>query len=914
MRNRKVIHMNDEQIGSINQVLHNSRGLSELAAGKIEDTELPGISGVGRNSSVVVDDDAIEVKSDSVLNKEEFMPVFKEEAMAESNDDWFNSDFSAVNRANQDLKQELLDKEKLRGYQEMQKFRRKLPAYKMRHELVKMINSNQVLVISGETGCGKTTQVPQFILDDAIVRGQGSQCKIVCTQPRRISAISIAERVARERSEACGGESCGYQIRLQNRLPRSYGSILYCTTGILIQRLHNDSLLKNISHVVLDEIHERDLHSDFILTIVKDIVEKRKNIRIVLMSATLNAEMFSEYFNTAPCFHIPGFTFPVEDIYLEEIVAATRYRPNEQVLRSMHKVQRPRGRANREKIREENEKMDEQWDEYESEELQGKYSSDICNNLHAMHSYLKIKIDFDLVIATLRYITMNRTPGAVLIFVPGWTDIKVINEKLTRDAEFSSSRYCIIPLHSMMPTVNQQQVFNPSPEGVTKIVIATNIAETSITIDDIVHVIDTGKIKQSGFDPDTNMGSLQVQWISRANARQRRGRAGRVQEGFCYRLYTKLQEKEFDDYLLPEMLRTPLDQLCLQIKALKLGKIEEFLSRVMEPPSVEAVNLSISKLTALNALDSLQNLTPLGYHLSRLPVEPQIGKMILLGSMFSCLDPVLTIAANLSFKDPFCYPLGKEQLADKKRKEIAGDYMSDHLMYLNAFHRWETVRCRGYREESDFCWRNFLSSSTLRMIFDMKKQFAEHLHHIGFSPSADPKNTSVNELSHNLKVVMAIVCAGLYPNVAKIQPKKPFRPPKLSTKTERSVVFHPKSVHYDVKSSMYKDQWLCYYLKMKSTSIFIHDASEVSAFPLLFFGGEIKSFYDKEVNEDMISVDDWIVFKSKPNIANLVKELRHELDRILEEKIKEPNTVEWKGRQSTNSVLSSIVDLITTEI
>ncbi|OXB73433.1 UNVERIFIED_CONTAM: hypothetical protein H355_015161 [Colinus virginianus] len=603
------------------------------------------------------------------------------------------------------LKEDLRKKKSDPRYIEMQRFREKLPSYGMRQELVNLINNNRVTVISGETGCGKTTQVTQFILDDYIERGKGSTCRIVCTQPRRISAISVAERVAAERAEACGnGKSTGYQIRLQRHL-------------------------SSISHVVLDEIHERNLQSDVLMSIIKDLLNIRLDLKVILMSATLNAEKFSEYFDNCPMIHIPGFTFPVVEYLLEDVIEKLRYS---------------------------------------------------AGTIDALEMMDDDKVDLDLIAALIRHIVLEEEDGAILVFLPGWDNISTLHDLLMSQVMFKSDRFIIIPLHSLMPTVNQTQVFKKTPPGVRKIVIATNIAETSITIDDVVFVIDGGKIKETHFDTQNNISTMAAEWVSKANAKQRKGRAGRVQPGHCYHLYNGLRASLLDDYQLPEILRTPLEELCLQIKILKLGGIAYFLSKLMDPPSRDAVMLAINHLMELNALDRQEELTPLGVHLARLPVEPHIGKMILFGALFCCLDPVLTIAASLSFKDPFVIPLGKEKVADARRKELSKNTKSDHLTVVNAF------------------------------------------------------------------------------------------------------------------------------------TIYLYDCTEVSPYCLLFFGGDISIQKDKD--QDTIAVDEWIVFQSPARIAHLVKNLRQELDDLLQEKIENPHPVDWNDTKSRDTaVLTAIIDLITTQ-
>ncbi|KAJ0022011.1 hypothetical protein NQD34_009501 [Periophthalmus magnuspinnatus] len=807
------------------------------------------------------------------------------------------------------LKQDLQTKRSDPKYKEMLKFREKLPAFSKKEELVELINSHHVLVVSGETGCGKTTQVTQFILDDLIDRGVGSTCRVVCTQPRRISAISVAERVAAERAESVGnGNSCGYQIRLQSRLPRRQGSILYCTTGIILQWLSSDPLLSSISHLVLDEIHERNLQSDVLLVIVKELLTIRNDLKVILMSATLNAEKFSKYFGNCPMIHIPGLTFPVEEFLLEDILEMTRYRPRNQDRRSSWKRGFWQGRNCPPEKKEKEAEYRESWPCY-ARTLQGRYSDSTIEALEKLDN--DDKIDLELILALIRHIVNKDEEGAILVFLPGWDNISTLHDLLMAQQMFRSNCFIIIPLHSLMPTVNQTQVFKKPPPGVRKIVIATNIAETSITIDDVVYVIDGGKIKETNFDTENNISTMAAEWVSLANAKQRKGRAGRVRPGKCFHLYNGLRASLLDAYQLPEIMRTPLEELCLQIKILKLGSIARFLQKSLDPPSEKAVNLAIKNLTDLNALDRSENLTALGIHLARLPVEPHIGKLILFGALLGCLDPILTIAASLSFKDPFFIPLGKEKMADMRRKTLSRNSKSDHLTIVNAFKGWEEAKHRGAKYEREFCWDNFLSANTLQMLHNMKGQFAEHLLHAGFVSSKNPTDPKSNINSGNDKLIKAVIVAGLYPKVAKIRPchsKK--RPVKVYTHADGKVCIHPKSVNAEETEFNY--HWLIYHLKMRTSSIFLYDCTEVSPFSLLFFGGDIT--IQKDGDQETIAVDEWIIFRSPARIAHLVKSLKKELDSLLEEKIRNPAPVDWQNRQSKDcAVITAIIDLITTQ-
>jgi len=792
-------------------------------------------------------------------------------------------------------------KENEQKYQDMLDFRKKLPSYKKRKEILDLVSSNQVLVISGETGCGKTTQVAQFILDDCIRNNDGSTCHIICTQPRRISAISVAERVAAERNERIGN-SAGFQIRLESKMPRAKGSILYCTTGILLRRLVSDPFASCASHLILDEIHERDIMSDFLMVIIKDLLPKRPDLKVILMSATLNAEMFSNYYNGCPMLHIPGYTFAVREIYLEEIIENTGYRGNVKqnkpfAGRMFH------GEKKRLKLEEEG-----RFHQY-LDTLENKYS---YNTRVSLSDIDFETIDYNIVMTVINEICTKLGDGAILIFMPGWEQISKLHDLLTKNPVYGSNKFIVIPLHSMMPTTNQREVFERPPVGTRKIIIATSIAETSITIDDIVFVIDSGKSKEKTYDIENNISCLQLAWVTKASAKQRKGRAGRVQAGYCFHLYTQYHYDQLNEYQLPEMLRTPLDSLCLQIKILRLGNIDWFLHKAMQPPDKKAIENAIFSLTQMRALDEKENLTALGYHLAKLPVVPKVGRMILFGAIFSCLDPVLTVAASLDFKEPFYIPIHKEKQADAMKIELSKDSKSDHIMLINAFKGWEEARDNGCSGE--YCWRNFLSVKTLKMIENMKKQFSQLLHDIGFTKSSNTKDRSSNINSDNVNLIKAVICAGLYPHVAKIVYTNEHgkRPPKIELISFGKAAIHPKSVNSDV--IQYETQWLIYHEKMKTTKLYLYDCTMISPLPLLFFGGKIKVHQANGM--DTIEIDDGIKFHSPLKYATLVKDLRKELDHLLQKKIKNPSMelIAGQAEESRDTkILNAIIDLITTE-
>lgn len=785
----------------------------------------------------------------------------------------------------------------------IESFRRKLPSFQRQEAILEMIRSNQVSLISGETGCGKTTQVAQFILDDYIRRECGSTCHVICTQPRRISAISVAERVADERGERVG-TSVGYQIRLEHKKPRDQGSILFCTLGVLLRFMINDARITRASHIIIDEIHERDTLSDFLLIVIKDLLSIRTDLKVVLMSATLNADTFSRYFDNCPFLQIPGSAFEVQDHYLEDFIGKLAYTPSEETRR------KPRGNKR------------EYWHQQEEyfeylESIKSQYPPVVTSRLEQINFD---RIDNDLIMSVLHYINNISGDGAVLVFLPGWQDISNLHKSLTESPLFGNpTRFLIIPLHSRLPTVSQREVFDRPPDGCRKIVIATNIAETSITIDDVVFVIDCGKAREMGFNVELNLSSLDLSWISKASEKQRRGRAGRVQNGHCFHLFTKFHHSTFLEFQLPEMLRTPLDSLCLQVKILKLGKMWEFLSKAIEPPQREMCKKAVEELKQMRALDDNEDLTSLGYYLAILPVSPKIGRMILFGAMFSCLDPVLTVAASLDSKDPFFAPLGKEKEADRKKWELSEGSKSDHIALVNAFYKWSMSKDSGR-----FCYENFLSASNLRFIDGMKNQFLDLLHNIGFINMKEIDNKGKRLDKHNINsgnynLVKAVICAGLYPNVAKLEYNiRGTRVRAIYTfghggSENLKVGIHPKSVNGDEQD--YQSQWLIFHQKMKiENKVYLFDTTMCSPYPLLFFGGKIR--FHEDGGQDTIEVDDGIKFHSSLRTANLVIDLREELDKLLGKKIDDPKmklVVGEMNNRNDEHLLTVIIDLITSE-
>ncbi|KFP26249.1 Putative ATP-dependent RNA helicase DHX57, partial [Colius striatus] len=858
-------------------------------------------------------------------------------------------------------------KKSSRHFQSMLYERQKLPAWQERETILDLLKSHQVLVVSGMTGCGKTTQIPQFILDASLQGSPSRVANIICTQPRRISAISVAERVAKERAERIG-LTVGYQIRLES-VKSSATRLLYCTTGVLLRRLEGDLTLQGITHVIVDEVHERTEESDFLLLVLKDIMVQRPDLRIILMSATLNAELFSQYFHSCPVINIPGRTFPVDQFFLEDVIAMTRYvlEDSSPYRRKAKQENKQNGRHKRTAFEEVEEDLrragllessdtvvrDSDPDQKLTlKQLLTRYKGVNKTVLKTMAAMDLDKVNLELIEALLEWIVAGShsyPPGAVLVFLPGLAEIKMLYEQLQTNALFNNrhSKRCVVyPLHSSLSSEEQQYVFLRPPAGVIKIVISTNIAETSVTIDDVVYVIDSGKMKEKRYDPSKGMESLEDTFVSQANALQRKGRAGRVASGVCFHLFSSHHyNHQLIKQQLPEIQRVPLEQLCLRIKILEMfsaQSLHSVLSRLIEPPRTESLQASKLRLQDLGALTPDEKLTPLGYHLASLPVDVRIGKLMLFGTIFRCLDPALTIAASLAFKSPFVSPWDKREEANKKKLEFAVGN-SDYLALLQAYKGWRLSIKEGAQASYTYCRENFLSGRVLQEIASLKRQFTELLSDIGFVKEGlrardmekwaqggdgvlDATGEEANSNADNIKLISAMLCAALYPNV--VQVKKPegkyqktstgavkMQPKaeelKFVTKNDGYVHIHPSSVNYQTRH--FESPYLVYHEKIKTSRVFIRDCSMVSVYPLVLLGGG-QVHTQLQNGNFLISLDDgWIRFVAASHqVAELVKELRCELDQLLQDKIKNPS-MDLCMCPRGSRIIAMIVKLVTTQ-
>ena len=527
------------------------------------------------------------------------------------------------------------------------------------------------------------------------------------------------------------------------------------------------------------------------------------------------------------------------------------------------------------------------------------------------------KINFDLIESVLTFVADGGsadlrlpTSGSILVFLPGLQEIMTLYDQMSSHPRLGkkAGKFLLIPLHSSLTSEEQQLVFSKPKKGQRKIVISTNLAETSITIDDCVFVIDVGRMKEKRFDPNKNMESLDTVWVSQANALQRKGRAGRVMAGFCFHLYTQFR---YNHHMrkdpVPEIQRVPLEKMILRIKILSAFQkktVRGVLSKILEPPSVESIQSSLTRLGNVGALYADDSLTPLGYHLAQLPVDVRIGKLMLYGCMFRCLDAALTIAACLSFKSPFLSPFKEREAANKARsKFLAGN--SDQLTAWRAFRAWTEAASRGQQVGWVFSQENFLSQKTLQTISQMKHQFVEQLSSIGFLSEpvtfrdldraargrggADAVATvtgpGVNANNDNTRVVTSVLCAALYPNIVKIlSPEakykqtatgamaRPPRPEDLKFKTSEDgyVNLHPSSVTATV--GYFDTPYLVYHEKIKTSRVFVRELSMVPMYPMILFGGTGVEVI-KQRGEFVVSLEKgWIKFLCQSHlVAELVK-------------------------------------------
>ncbi|KAI0471161.1 helicase associated domain-containing protein [Xylaria cf. heliscus] len=708
------------------------------------------------------------------------------------------------------------DKASTPRFQAMLQSRMQLPMWQFRQQVLEAVEREQVVIVCGETGCGKSTQVPSFLLEHQLCLGR--PCKIYCTEPRRISAISLARRVSEELGEGradlgTARSLVGYSIRLESNTAKET-RLIYATTGIVMRMLEGSNELREITHLVLDEVHERTIDSDFLLIVLKKLLEKRKDLKVVLMSATVDAERFSNYLGRAPVLNVPGRTFPVQVKYLEDALEATGYTLDQQGHEKMTDL-------DDDPIEDENDPSTAQ---KAAKDLR-QYSAKTRNTLLQIDEY---QIEFDLIVQLIGRIAVDPTyvnySKAILVFLPGIADIRTLNDLVLGDPFFQRN-WEVYPLHSTIATEDQERAFLVPPDGVRKIVLATNIAETGITIPDVTCVIDTGKHREMRFDERRQLSRLIDTFISRANAKQRRGRAGRVQEGLCFHMFTRYRHDHLmSDQQTPEMLRLSLQDLAIRVKICKIGGIEETLGQALDAPSAKNIRRAIDALVDVRALTAAEDLTPLGHQLARLPLDVFLGKLILQGTIFKCLDMAITVAAILSSKSPFTAPFGQRTQADQARKAFKRAD-SDLLTVYNAYLGWKKI-CQTTSHDFQYCKKNYLSSQTLSNIEDLKGQLLVSLVDAGFLQLTHDERQNLNRLRYSTRrrqffdlpqrvnlnsdndvITSSVIAWSFYPKLL-LRENKGFR----NVGNNQSISLHPSSVNKGNPEL----RWLSYYHIMQS--------------------------------------------------------------------------------------------------
>lgn len=590
------------------------------------------------------------------------------------------------------------------------------------------------------------------------------------------------------------------------------------------------------------------------------------------MSATLDAELFTRFFPGAPLLKVPGRTFPVANYYLEDLIDATDH-VIEEGSRYAVRARKDDNRSGSVFVttsggekRRENYSMD---NDAHLAEVSEDYAGYKMATRRSMDRVNEQVVNYDLVEDVLTQLLVNpenndalKAPdstvdvsaGAVLVFLPGVGEIQTLRERLEGSRMFGNrKRFDVISMHSTLSPKDQRRAFVPSKQGCQKIILATNLCETSVTLPDVVCVIDSGLVREVHQNKRTSTSTLVTTWCSRASIKQRSGRAGRVQAGLCCRLFSSRTANErMKDQAVPELQRVPLEEVCLSILAGRLGNdCMDFLQQAPQPPSEKSVSLALDVLKDVGAIGSDEQLTSLGYHLSKLPMDVRLGKMLIFGALFRCLDPILTVAASLSCKSPFP-AYARDSLQAQARHKIFQHGTSDFMTICNVWNSFQDAHTVG--KSRKFCDEHYLSRSALMEIKDTREQYLSLLYQIGFvSKGLKGQGVPLACNKHGTKesVVNAVICAGLYPNVAHVDAVQS-GVPYLAHNKER-VHIHKSSVN-GAKGAAVPTDWVVFYEKFATHRVYISDTAFIHPFSLLLFGGPlVVKHQDRKV-----LVGDWV--------------------------------------------------------
>ncbi|KAI5967139.1 PRP22 [Candida margitis] len=615
----------------------------------------------------------------------------------------------------------------------IQEQKKSLPVYDMRTDLIKSIKDNQFIVIVGETGSGKTTQIVQYIYEEGLNVVNDEDKIIGCTQPRRVAATSVAKRVSEE--VGCDlGDEVGYNVRFDDKTtPKT--KIKYMTDGMLEREALTDPEMSKYAVIMLDEAHERTISTDVLFALLKKAASSNPNLKIIVTSATLDSDKFSKFFNNCPILNIPGRTYPVEVLYTKEP------------------------------------EMD----------------------------YLSAALD------TVMQIHIAEPSGDILVFLTGQEEIDTSCEVLAERVKVlgdSAPELIVLPVYAALPAEMQTKIFEPTPPGSRKVILATNIAETSITIDGIYYVIDPGYVKLNAYDPKSGMDTLKISPISKAQANQRSGRAGRTGPGKCYRLYTEQSyTTEMLPNTIPEIQRQNLSHTILMLKAIGIKDVIHF--EFMDPPSRNSLLTSLEDLYTLEALDDDGEITPLGRKMADFPMEPALAKTLIKSVDLNCTEEILTIVAMLSVQSIFYRPKDKQNAADQRKARFYST-KGDHLTLLNVYNRW---RASNYNK--DWCRDNFIQERSMRHAKEVRRQLsAIMLKH----------RYQVNSCGSDLDAVRKTLCCGYFKNTAKRDSGEGY---KTLSKNE-TVYLHPSSSQFGKNP-----EYLLYHAIVLTTREYMHHVSVI---------------------------------------------------------------------------------------
>ncbi|PNS16101.1 Pre-mRNA-splicing factor ATP-dependent RNA helicase-like protein cdc28 [Sphaceloma murrayae] len=653
------------------------------------------------------------------VNEGDYEYVFDEQQQIQ----WVTDRAMAGSLATQSAEERLMAQQLMaaeRKAKTIEEKRKSLPVYLYRDQFLEAIDKYQILIVVGETGSGKTTQLPQYLHEAGYTK---DGMKVGCTQPRRVAAMSVATRVAEEMGVKVGNE-VGYSIRFEDATSDKT-KLKYMTDGMLLREFLTEPDLGGYQALMIDEAHERTLHTDILFGLVKDIARGRPDLKLLISSATLDAQKFSAFFDDAPILNIPGRTFDVDMNY--------------------------------------------------STQPEANYLSAAITTVFQIH-------------------LSQPLPGDILVFLTGQDEIEQAQESLEQTARKLGSamkELMICPIYASLPTDLQNKIFEPTPPNVRKVVLATNIAETSLTIDNIVYVIDPGYVKENRYTPATNMESLVAVPISRASANQRAGRAGRTGPGKCFRLFTKwAYYNDLPESTTPEIQRTNLISVVLLLKSLGINDLINF--DFMDPPSPDMLIRSLEQLYALGALNDKGELTKIGRQMAEFPTDPMLAKTVLAADKEGCVEEVLSTIAMLGEASALFYrPKDKKLQADAARARFTIKEGGDHATYLNIWNQWV---------DSDFShvWskENFLQQRSLTRARDVRDQLAKLCERVEVQLSSCGS-------TNNLVPIQRSLAAGFFPNAARLQRGGDnYR----TVKNNLTVHLHPSSVLLESKP-----KWVIFY-------------------------------------------------------------------------------------------------------